>query len=90
MKRRMTTVAVLVGSAVLLAPMIGAEEKQSEPVVPTEKMMLWNSKDDWIVVIVNGVLQNVATRCSESFGKICLQSEGIPIEYRNVYIEPLE
>ena len=23
-------------------------------------------------------------------GKICLQSEGTPIEYRNVYIEPLE
>lgn len=23
-------------------------------------------------------------------GKICLQSEGTPIEYRNIYIEPLE
>jgi len=55
----------------------------------------WNTydiicKDDWIVVAVNGVLQNVATRCSASSGKICLQSEGTPIEYRNVYIEPLE
>lgn len=55
----------------------------------------WNSydiicKDDWIVVVVNGVLQNVATMCSASSGKICLQSEGTPIEYRNVYIEPLE
>ncbi len=55
----------------------------------------WNAydiicKDDWIVVVVNGVLQNVATRCSASSGKICLQSEGTPIEYRNVYIEPLE
>ena len=55
----------------------------------------WNAydiicKDDWIVVIVNGVLQNVATGCSASSGKICLQSEGTPIEYRNIYIEPLK
>jgi len=55
----------------------------------------WNNydiicKDDWVVVLVNGVLQNVATKCSAVSGKICLQSEGTPIEYRNIYIEPLE
>ncbi|MHC4460849.1 MAG: 3-keto-disaccharide hydrolase [Planctomycetota bacterium] len=55
----------------------------------------WNKydiicKDDWVVVLVNGVLQNVATRCSITSGKICLQSEGTPIEFRNIYIEPLE
>ena len=55
----------------------------------------WNAydiicKDDWIVVIVNGVLQNIGTRCSETSGKICLQSEGALIEYRNIYVEPLE
>jgi hypothetical protein len=55
----------------------------------------WNAydiicKNDWVVVLVNGVLQNVATGCSASSGKICLQSEGTPIEYRNIYIEPLE
>jgi len=55
----------------------------------------WNAydiicKDDWVVVLVNGVLQNVATRCSITSGKICLQSEGTPIEFRNIYIEPLE
>ena len=55
----------------------------------------WNTydiicRDDWVVVLVNGVLQNVATKCSASSGKICLQSEGTPIEFRNVYIEPLE
>lgn len=55
----------------------------------------WNTyeiicKNDWIVVLTNGVLQNVATRCSASSGKICLQSEGTPIEFRNIYIEPLE
>jgi 3-keto-disaccharide hydrolase len=55
----------------------------------------WNDydivcKDDWLVVMVNGVLQNVATKCSEKAGKICLQSEGALIEYRNIYVEPLE
>ncbi len=55
----------------------------------------WNAydiicKDDWVVVMVNGVLQNIATKCSDKSGKICLQSEGTPIEYRNIYIEPLE
>jgi len=55
----------------------------------------WNAydiicKDDWVVVLVNGVLQNVATECSATSGKICLQSEGTPIEYRNIYIEALE
>jgi hypothetical protein len=47
-------------------------------------------KDDWVVVLVNGVLQNVATKCSERSGRICLQSEGAPIEYRNLWLEPLE
>jgi hypothetical protein len=55
----------------------------------------WNAydiicKDDWIVVLVNGVLQNVATKCSVKSGKLCLQSEGTPIEFRNIYLEPLE
>ncbi len=55
----------------------------------------WNSyeiicKDDWVVVMVNGVLQNVATKSSINSGKICLQSEGAPIEFRNIYLEPLE
>jgi len=55
----------------------------------------WNQydiicKDDWVVVSVNGILQNVATKCSDRSGQICLQSEGAPIEYRNIWIEPLE
>ena len=55
----------------------------------------WNTyeiicKDDWIVVCVNGILQNVATKCSATSGKICLQSEGTPVEFRNIYLEPLE
>jgi len=55
----------------------------------------WNNydiicKDDWVVALVNGVLQNVATQCSVTSGKICLQSEGTPIECRNIWVELLE
>jgi hypothetical protein len=54
----------------------------------------WNQydiicKNDWVVVLVNGVLQNVATKCSDESGRICLQSEGAPIEYRSLWLEPL-
>jgi len=55
----------------------------------------WNCYDivcrgNSIRCFVNGVLQNVATEANVSSGKICLQSEGAAIEYRNVYIEPLD
>ena len=45
----------------------------------------WNNydiicKDDWVVLLLNGVLQNVATQCSVTSDKICLQSEGMLIE----------
>jgi len=39
---------------------------------------------------VNGVLQNTADWCEELPGKICLQSEGAYIEFRDVRLRPLE
>jgi len=42
-----------------------------------------------IQVYVNGVLQNEATETNVNSGKICLQSEGKTIEFRNIYIESL-
>ncbi len=56
----------------------------------------WNEyeiicKDNWMIVVINGVVQNVATGIKPlRYGKIALQSEGKPIEFRNIYIEPLE
>ncbi len=55
----------------------------------------WNCYDifcrgDEIRVYVNEVLQNEGVKASDSCGWICLQSEGSPIEFRNIYIEPLE
>lgn len=51
----------------------------------------WNSYDidvegDSISIYVNSVLQNIATRTSVTSGKIGLQSEGSPIEFRSVYL----
>ena len=51
----------------------------------------WNvyeiiSRNDSVIVFVNGTLQNTATHPSVSEGYIGLQSEGAPIEFRNIYI----
>jgi hypothetical protein len=55
----------------------------------------WNTYEitcdgDNIELIVNGILQNKGTLATLSSGPIALQSEGSPIEFRNVYLIPLE
>ena len=55
---------------------------------------LWNVYDIYciknkIVLYVNGMLQNEGTKATETSGKICLQSEGSPIEFRNIYVAPV-
>jgi hypothetical protein len=55
----------------------------------------WNTyeiycENDTIRCYVNGVLQNEGTAATITAGWICLQSEGGPIEFRNIYIEPLD
>lgn len=42
-----------------------------------------------IDVYINGVHQNHGEKATADAGQICLQSEGGPIEFRNVFIEPL-
>jgi hypothetical protein len=39
---------------------------------------------------VNNLLQNLATECEAVAGKICLQAEGSPKEYRNLVLAPIE
>ena len=51
----------------------------------------WNSYDidcqgGSIRCSVNGVLQNEGTQAGPASGWICLQSEGGPIEFRNIYL----
>ncbi len=54
----------------------------------------WNSYDiicdgKSVTLFVNGLLQNKGTDADPSSGPICLQSEGSPIEFRNIYLEPI-
>ena len=55
----------------------------------------WNSYDivcdgGTVKLTVNGKLMNEGTDADPSAGPICLQSEGSPIEFRNVHLEPLD
>jgi len=55
----------------------------------------WNSYDitcngNTIELRVNGLLQNVATNCSVTKGGIGLQAEGSKIQFRNLWVEPLD
>jgi hypothetical protein len=55
----------------------------------------WNSYDitckgNTIELRVNGLLQNTATNCSMTKGGIGLQAEGSKIQYRNLWVEPLQ
>lgn len=55
----------------------------------------WNTYDivcagDTVTISVNGVEQNRATGVTVREGHICLQSEGAPIEFRHVQLEPLK
>jgi hypothetical protein len=55
----------------------------------------WNTYEitcngDNIELTVNGILQNKATRSTLRSGPVALQSEGTPIEFRNVYLTPSE
>lgn len=54
----------------------------------------WNTYEilcdkDIVICYVNGVLQNEGSAATITNGWICLQSEGGPIEFRNIYIQPL-
>jgi hypothetical protein len=55
----------------------------------------WNkmeitARGDELIVHVNGELVNHATKCSVTRGAITLQSEGAPVQFRNIYLTPLE
>jgi hypothetical protein len=53
----------------------------------------WNSYDIYcdgssLRVVVNGVVQNEGSAATPPIGYIALQSEGGPVEFRNIYIVP--
>jgi len=54
----------------------------------------WNRYDIYckggtIKCYVNGLLQNEAVGVTDTSGRICLQSEGAPIEFRKIYADAL-
>lgn len=54
----------------------------------------WNSYDITSVdgnleLLVNGVLQNSGSSMTLTEGSIALQSEGAPLQFRNIYLQPL-
>jgi protease I len=54
----------------------------------------WNSYEitldgETLEIEVNGLVQNTATACWETPGKICIQSEGARMEYRNIVLIPI-
>jgi len=55
----------------------------------------WNQYEICLIkgdlkLFVNGLLQNAATEVEEVAGKICIQSEGGPVEWRNIVLIPIE
>ena len=66
-----------------------------QPGVEEKPVGQWNSYDivckgDTITLTVNGKLANKASGCVPAAGKIGLQSEGAQLQFRNVYLEPIE
>lgn len=55
----------------------------------------WNSydirvTDEKIELKVNGTVQNIGTAPTKTKGNICIQSEGGPMEFRNIYLKPIK
>jgi len=59
-----------------------------KPVGQWNQYEIYLNKGD-LRMYVNGLLQNAATECQEIPGTICLQSEGGPVEWRNLVLIPI-
>ncbi len=93
---------VLIGGTGLTVGGVDQQNKAKQFVVIEKKLPTsekpagqWNSYDIYcqggsIRCLVNGILQNEGTDATVTAGWICLQSEGSPIEFRNIYLLPLD
>jgi hypothetical protein len=64
-------------------------DDSEKPIGQWNKMEI-TCKADEIIVKVNDVLVNHATKCTATKGAICLQSEGAPVQFRSIQLRPLE
>lgn len=67
---------------------IKMHETNERPVGEWNQYEIYLNQGD-LKIYVNNLLQNVATDCQVVPGKICLQSEGGPIQYRNIVMIPI-
>jgi len=65
-----------------------AHPSNEKPVKEWNQYELYLNKGD-LRIVVNGLVQNTATECLETPGKICIQSEGGPVEWRNIVMIPI-
>lgn len=76
------------------APIINGKHRAKIAKSNEREIGEWNAYDiicrgDTIEVFVNGVRQNKIENVSVSSGRIGLQLEGFPVEFRNIWIKPL-
>ena len=64
------------------------KESSEKPIGEWNKYEIFCS-DSSITLFVNGILQNEGNFPSVTSGRIGFQSEGTPIEFKNIFIEPL-
>lgn len=90
-----------VGKSATIRDTTYTSTEEEKPLIPKEHPTnekpagKWNSYDitcsgDSIEIKVNGLLQNVASNCSVTKGAIGLQAEGSKIQFRNLWVEPLD
>ncbi len=78
------------------APLLNNRKRAPRIAEPSERPFgEWNAYDihvraDTIEVFVNGVKQNRVEQLPARAGSIALQMEGHPIEFRNVWLEPVD
>lgn len=90
-----------VGESARLGDSLYVSTEDHKPLIPKmhecneKEAGEWNSYDiickgSTIEIIVNGLLQNVATNCSQTEGSIGMQAEGSKIQFRNLWIEKIK
>jgi hypothetical protein len=77
------------------APMLNNRKRAARLPGVTEKPLgEWNTYEitaagDTLELVINGAPANKVTKLPSKSGHIGLQMEGFPIEFRNVYLEPI-
>ena len=89
-----------VGESATIRDTVYSSTEELKPLIPKlhpsneKEAGEWNSYDiicngSTIELKVNGLLQNVASDCSLTRGNIGLQAEGSRIQFRNLWVKPL-